>query len=246
MSKRVRRQDIEGHRKYFLLNDNSPFNIKEAYKAIRTNMLSVLSICEGPKIFAFTSAEPGDGKTGSCANIAVTFAQMGAKVLLIDADLRKPKMNRIFHLVNNNGLSRYLTGQCPLTGEHGAIKETQYENLYVMTSGKIPPNPSELLLSKNFDNMLEEISTQFDYIFIDSPPVCAVTDSIVISGKTLGCFVVVRHKLTRKDVLKAALNEIQNGGGKVLGILLNDFRADKVDSPTEYRYGYRSYYYDKD
>ena len=77
----MKRKDIEGHRRYFLLNDNSSFNIKEAYKAIRTNMLSVLSICEGPKIAAFTSAEPGDGKTGSCANIAVAFSQMGAKHL---------------------------------------------------------------------------------------------------------------------------------------------------------------------
>ena len=235
---------MDNNRRYFILDENTPFHIKEAYKAVRTNILSVLSICDGPKIAVFTSAEPGDGKTGTCANVSVSFAQMGAKVLLIDADLRKPKINRVFNLKNTSGLSKYLCGQCPLTGENGAIKETNIENLFVMTSGSIPPNPSELLLSKNFDTMLKELADQFDYIFIDSPPVCAVTDAIVISGKTLGSFVVVRHKLTKKDVLKTAVSEIQNGGGRILGVVLNDFKYEKGRYVGDYRYEYRMSYHE--
>lgn len=225
-------------RKYFLVDSSSPFAIREAYKSARTNLLSVLSVFEdAPKQFCFTSPEIADGKTLNCANLACSFAQMGAKVLIVDADMRKPKLHRIFQTPITPGLSDYLGSFCDL--DSAIHPYTEAEGLFVMGSGKLPPNPSELILSPKFNHFLKLLEERFDYVFIDAPPVCIVTDAAVIAQKTLGAILVCRSEHTLIDIAKKAKYEVEKGGGKVLCSMLNAMDYGKLhNSSKNYRYRY--------
>ena len=225
-------------KQYFLVDSSSHFALREAYKSARTNLLSVLSVFEDmPKQICFTSPEIADGKTLNCANIARSFAEMGAKVLVIDADMRKPKIHRIFKTPVTPGLSDYLGNFCDL--DAAIHPYTLTEGLYVMGSGKLPPNPSELILSPKFNHLLNQLEERFDYVFIDAPPVCIVTDAAIIAKKTLGAVLVCRSGYTMIDVAKKAKYEVEKGGGKVLCSLLNALDVSKLhNSPKSYRYRY--------
>lgn len=225
-------------RHYFLVNSESPFAIREAYNSARTNLLSILSVYEdAPKQFCFTSPEMADGKTLNCSNMAQSFAEMGAKVLIIDADMRKPKLHRVFKTPITPGLSDYLGNFCDLDAAIHPYEKV--EGLYVMASGKLPPNPTELILSSKFNHLLKLLEEKFDYVFVDAPPVCVVTDASIISKKTLGAVLVCRSGVTRTDIAKRAKLEIEQGGGKVLCSLLNCLDYSKIQgSSKNYRYRY--------
>lgn len=243
-----RKQAAGGMRQYFLVDQNTPFAIREAYKSARTNLLSILSVQEdAPKQFCFTSPEMADGKTLNCSNMAKAFAEMGAKVLLIDADMRKPKLHRVFKTPISPGLSDYLGSFCDLDK---AIYGHTTEGLYIMPSGKLPPNPTELILSSKFNHLLTLLEEKFDYVFIDAPPVCVVTDAAIIAKKTLGAVLVCRSELTRSDLAKRAKAEIEQAGGKVLCTLLNGVDVSKLQTASKgskYRYYAESYLtYDSD
>lgn len=217
-----------------LLTESSPFSVKEAYSSIRANLLFVSNGSECPTI-AFTSASENSGKTLTCINLAISFTQMGKKVLIIDADMRNPSINRGLSVKNDLGLSEVLAG---IITEIPIIK-TKYENLYVLPAGKTPPNPAELLLSKRFDKLKTACEPNFDFIFIDTPPIGVVADALPLSKKIDGFVFIVRAGVENKHIVKDTIDEITMLEGKVLGMILNDVNNKTQGYKGNYgKYGY--------
>ncbi|MGM7721715.1 CpsD/CapB family tyrosine-protein kinase [Metabacillus sp. Hm71] len=215
-----------------LISMTSPKSpIAEQFRTIRTN-IQFSSVDEEVKTIIVTSAGPAEGKSTTTANLAVVFAQQGKKVLMIDADLRKPTVHYTFNKENYIGLSNVLTKQETLVE---AIQTTSQENLFVLTSGPVPPNPSELLGSKGMQSMLAEVKQEFDVIILDSPPVLAVTDAQVLSNLTDGVVLVVSSGKTEVDAAKKAKELLQSAKAKILGVVLNNKKAQ--DSQYYYYYG---------
>lgn len=213
-----------------LLTDCTDFVTKEAYKAARTNIRFSLSGAKGGKKIIVTSASPGEGKTTTCLNLAIAFAQTDAKVLVIDADLRKPRIYRHLSIERENGLSDLL---CGLIETKDAIKHCERHNLDCITSGQIPPNPAELLSSKEMDILFEELSASYDYIFVDTPPVTVVTEAAAMAKNANGVIVVVRQNSTIHESIERALANLKMADAKILGYILNG-----VDHSA---YGYKTY-----
>ena len=202
------------------VDNSTQFVVSEAFKSIRTNLLSILSSFNNAcKVICFTSPETGDGSTLNCVNIAVSFAKMGARVLLIDTDMRNPKIHRFFNVTSAPGLSECLTEKSEL--KKAAVVSPAIPDLAILPAGNTPPNPTELILSARFNQLLNTVSDMYDYVFIDAPPACLVTDAAVISQKTLGAILVCRSGHTKSDVAKKAKHIIEQGGGKILGTILN-------------------------
>lgn len=222
-------------REYVLVGDEMPFAITEAYKALRTNLMFVLG-AKNSKVAMFTSAYMMEGKTTTSANIAITFAQTGAKVLLIDADMRKPRQHRLFECELGTGLSEVLCGVV----DDSSIQRTKYENLYLMTAGRIPPNPADLLVSPNMDKMLETVTKTFDYVFIDAPPVGIVTDAAVLAAKIGGTILVVRTGHSRTDGVRRACEALAQAGTSVIGYIMTDAQT-RGSSYKKYRGRYKYY-----
>jgi len=197
--------------------------ISEQFKTIRTNIHFSLPDEEVKKIVV-TSTTPGEGKSTIIANLGFVFAQEGKKVLLIDADLRKPTLHSTFKLKNKKGLSNLLRNKVSFID---AIQETFIYGLYVLPSGPIPHNPSELLSSKAMDQFLEHMEKYFDIILIDVPPVLTVTDAQILANKCDGTvFVVNSGAVNRKEVIKAK-NTLVNSKAKILGVVLNNYNEAK-------------------
>ncbi|MEC2255849.1 CpsD/CapB family tyrosine-protein kinase [Bacillus thuringiensis] len=202
--------------------------ITEQYRNIRTN-IEFTSVDNHVRSIIVTSADPGDGKTTTIANLAVVFGQQGKKVLLIGADLRKPTIQNLFAIHSSNGLTNLLSGQAKLMQ---CIQKTDIENVYLMAAGPIPPNPAELLGSRAMDDALLEAYNMFDIILIDTPPVLVVTDAQVLANKCDGIVLVVRSEKTEKDKIVKAKQILDKASGKLLGVVLNDKREEKE------QYGY--------
>lgn len=207
--------DVDFVKKYILGNE-APFRVVEAYKTIRTNLQYVLSPTRG-KIIAVSSSNQGERKSSFSANIAIAFAEASAKVLLIDADMRKPVAHKIFELDNSKGLAKCLAGFEPF---HSAVHTDVRPNLDVLTSGSTPPNPSELLASKNADFLLDLVKDEYDYIIIDTPPINIVTDAIVLSKKACGVVLVANYGKTSTKEFKNAVDAINLVESKILGVVI--------------------------
>ena len=217
---------------------NSPFGIKEAYNAIRTKLMFV-GRGEKCPVFAVTSSLAGDGKTTNAVSLAVSIAMAEQKVLLLDADLRKPSVHRHFATEAKNGLSEVLAD---LTNEIN-LRPTDCPNLSILTAGQVPPNPAELLGSKQMDNLLEYVKQYFDYVIIDMPPVNIVTDATIVADKITGYIFIAQSGKNHIRDLKDAIQKVEEMNGTVVGLVLNDpyNRAD-----AHYSYSYRKYYrYDR-
>lgn len=223
-----------------ILTDESSFHVKEAYKATRTNIMFSLTN-KGCKRIVVTSSFPGEGKSTTCINLAITFAQTGSHVLLIDADMRKPTVHRKLDLTNGNGLAHLLSNFC--TAEE-AINHTKYENLDVITSGHIPPNPAELLASETMGELLDTLGANYDYILIDTPPLNVVTDATVLSQHVSGTVVVVREGVTHYKDVQDAIGKLEFAQAKILGFILHDVKEGKGSKYGKYskysRYGYKN------
>ncbi|CAH2463326.1 MULTISPECIES: CpsD/CapB family tyrosine-protein kinase [Bacillus cereus group] len=202
--------------------------IAERYRNIRTN-IEFTSVDTHIRSLIVTSADPGDGKTTTVANLAVVFGQQGKKVLVIGADLRKPTIQNLFAIHHSNGLTNVLLGQAKLMQ---CIQKTDIENVYLMASGPIPPNPAELLGNRVMDEVLLEAYNMFDMILIDTPPVLAVTDAQILANKCDGVILVVRSEQTEKDKMVKAKQILDKASGKLLGVVLNDKNEEKE------QYGY--------
>ena len=193
---------------------------------------------EGCKKIIITSSFPKEGKSTTCANIAITFAQTGAKVLILDADIRKPRIHKMFDAPHKIGLTNVLSG---LNELDEAIINTKYDNLDLLIAGHIPPNPAEMLSSQLMSNLLDKLSERYDYIFIDTPPVNLVTDTVVLSKKVSAVFLVVRIGVTDHKELKSTVSKLEFANAKPLGFILNDVTT----SQSNYKYNYRKYTYKK-
>ncbi|MBR2432311.1 MAG: CpsD/CapB family tyrosine-protein kinase, partial [Clostridia bacterium] len=175
----------------------------------------------------FTSYEPNAGKSVSIANIAVSMAQTGARVILIDADMRNASLHRIFKITNSNGLSKFLGGFCELDGD--VINKSVTPNLDVISAGPIPPNPSELLGSERMGSLLDTLSSQYDYVFVDTPPIGVVSDALSLFTHLKKTVIVAREGQSRYDHINSLAEQISSLGGKICGIILTDVSSkDKV------------------
>lgn len=210
------------------------FQIVEAYKTVRTNLLFALAPHKR-KIVLFSSAEPNAGKTTASSNVAITMAQLGVRVLLIDADLRKPSQHKTFRVKKANGLSRILSGE--LTFEECVCREVA-RGMDLLPSGSLPPNPSELLGSEQMDALLEEVLAKYDYVFIDTPPLCVVSDSLVLCEKTAGTVLITRQGQTTYEELRRAVDNIKDVQGNLLGVVISDMKDSHRPYSRYERYKY--------
>ena len=212
------------------LNPKSP--ISEQYRTIRTN-IQFSSVDSEIRTILVTSSGPSEGKSLTVANLAVTFAQQGKKVLLVDADLRRPMVHHIFNQANTYGFTNVLTRQMPL---EAAVKNVEAANLSVLTSGPIPPNPAELLSSKAMEMFFVHATEQYDVVLFDAPPVVAVTDAQILANKCDGTILVVYSGKTEKEMAVKAKELLRSAKGKLLGVVLN--HKEMKDS-NYYYYGAR-------
>ena len=229
-----KKQQKTVHPKEGLLTDKSDFFITEAYKTLRTNLVFSLAGKEGSKVLLVTSAMQSEGKSTSASNIGISFALDGKKVLLVDCDLRRPKLNRLFGLSCQYGLSDVLVDPIHLSD---AIIHSDTQNLDVIICGTIPPNPSELLNSDNMRQVLDKMKKEYDLIILDTPPLTMVTDALVLSPNADGVLLVVRAGNTESNAIGFAIDQLNRAQARVLGFLLNgsEFRQ------TSYGYSRRSY-----
>ena len=222
-------------------NRNVAFRVAEAYKMIRTNLLFTLANANS-KIVVFSSAEPSAGKSTLCSNLAIVMAQTGAKVLLIDADMRKPVLHRNFRVSKTLGLSKILGN---LNKVDECVHHNVAPNLDLIPSGSIPPNPSELLGSDRMKQLLAQAEEQYDYIFVDSPPLGVVADALVVAPQSAGVVLVARQKQTTYDELEECVEAIKQINATMLGVVVTDVHSEtsgymRYDNK---RY-YRSYNYE--
>jgi polysaccharide biosynthesis transport protein len=215
-------------------------SIAESYRQLRTALL-LSSAGHAPRTLLFTSSQPAEGKTTTSVNTAISLAQTGSAVLIIDADLRRPRVHKIFGLKNTAGLSNYLTGE----GDLASLIQIAMPNLYVLPVGPLPPNPAELLGSARMKQVVEALTANFDYIVIDSPPVSSFADSLILSSLVEGVIIVVKGGATPREMAQRTKAHLQSVGAKILGVVINQIKLQ----PHDYYYYstyYSRYYYGND
>ncbi|HHV99387.1 MAG TPA: CpsD/CapB family tyrosine-protein kinase [Clostridiaceae bacterium] len=224
----------------------APFPVVEAYKALRAN-IQFTGVGRKVKKILFTSSNPMEGKTSVSVNLAVTLGQAGQKVLLIDTDLRKPRVHTLLGLPLSPGLTNVLVKN---QGFDAAVKRDSTRSIDVLTCGPIPPNPTELLGSTAMKEFLDSVEENYDYIIMDTPPVLLMSDAAVLSKYADGVVIVIQAAVTTFDMVKGVISNLEKAGANILGCVLNDVRMEEM---SKHRYGtkygyYRNYshYYDKD
>lgn len=218
-----------------ILSNHSNFHVQEAYKTLRANVRFSLS-GNGCKKVCITSSAASEGKSITILNLAISFALTGQKVLLIDGDMRRPSLARLLIEKPSPGLSNYLAG---LNTEDEVIRKGIYENLDVILSGEIPPNPSELLGSDTMQTLLTDMGKRYDYILVDLPPVGVVADACVIANSLDGVLFLVRQNVTERDAVAASVKQLELSGAKLLGFVLNGAQSEgKTYGEDTYRYSY--------
>lgn len=211
--------------------------ISEAYRTFRTNV-QYTKVDNPVKTIVITSAGPGEGKSTTAANLAIAFAQMGVKTLIVDTDLRRPVQHGIFGVQRGEGFTNVLYGKVNLSD---AVRDTEIDNLQLLTAGVLPPNPSELLASEAMEKFLKDVNSKFGMVIFDSPPVIAVTDAAVLSAMLDGVILVVKSGTTKDDALTRAKILLNNVNAEFLGVLVNGIDIDRMYG--SYYYYYHYYYY---
>jgi polysaccharide biosynthesis transport protein len=217
------------------IDNDTKFIVVEAYKSLRTNLRFTLPMNRCKKII-ISSPVPEDGKSTTLTNIGITIAQTNARILMIDCDLRKGTLHRIFELENRVGVSDVLSGMVDL-GD--AIQNTSYENLQVITMGTIPPNPTELLASVQMEELIEKVDKEYDYILIDTPPVNVVSDIMSIIKLADGVLIVVREGETSHLNISNALMKYRFAEANILGFVLNGVIMNQGEKSEYYYYDYK-------
>lgn len=189
----------------------------ESYRSLRTN-IQYSSIDKHVKTLVVTSSNAGEGKSTVAGNLAYTFFQSGKRVLIIDCDLRKPSLHRKFNVSNEVGLTDVLVG----TSELNKVMRKIDDNLYLLTTGTLPPNPAEIIGSNTMENFLDECKINFDYIILDTPPILPVTDSKLLAIKADATVLVVRSEISKLKHVSQAFKELGKVNANVIGTILND------------------------
>lgn len=217
-----------------LLNDDTPFAVKEAYIKLRTSLMFCMTQDGGTacRVFAITSPEPSDGKSLTAANIAISFAMLGKRTLLIDADMRKPTQRLLWGVRTNGGLCDYLASIRPL--ETARAEDLP---LSLICTGTIPPNPSELLASDRMKRFVSGCARDYAYVFIDTPPINTVADAQIVSTMVDGVILVAKSGSTGTDALNNAAENVRRAGGNLCGVVLNNVDVKSVKK--YYRYDNR-------
>jgi len=219
--------------------------IAEAYRTFRTNTVSLPPKISGEgRIYLVTSSGPKEGKSTSSSNLAITLSQMRSKTVIVDCDMRRPMVHNLFFVSRENGLSRFLTTED--VDIHDIIKPSGMENLDIITAGHVPPNPSELLSSKKMDDLFAKLREEYDYIIVDSPPIIAVTDALIIAKKVDHLVLVIRVNSTEREIIEQAKSLLKNIDVKVAGVVVNGIEVKKYYSGYKYYYYYYYYYYTDD
>jgi capsular exopolysaccharide synthesis family protein len=222
----------DGGQNLFTLEPRS--SAAEAYRVLRTSVL-LSAAGHAPKSVLITSGQPGEGKTTTAINTAISLAQLGASVLIVDCDLRRPSTHKVLEVDHKIGLSNYLAQAHVKVDD--VIRKLPIKNLSLLPCGPIPPNPAELIISDRMKDLLKELNGRFDHIIIDSPPLINVTDPVILSTMVDGVILVVHGGKSTRDILRRARHELATVGARVFGVVLNnvDLRND----------GYDKYYYNR-
>ena len=220
------------------LSDQSKFAIVESYKNARSNIMFSLS-AEDQKVFAVTSYSKGDGKSTVSSNLAISFSKMERRVLLLDCDLRRPNVHNIFKLENTIGLSNVI-------GKMAEFEDVVHRNvlpcLDILTSGTIPPNPSELICSPRFEKLIERLFEEYDYIIFDTPPIGVVADALLLKDLLAGFVIVLRERSTTHGDIQNLLESVKLADSKILGFIKVGCTGGKKGYGYR-KYGYGKYYY---
>ena len=234
-----------------IVNDVPRSPVSESFRLFRTNLLYLFEN-DDSKVICLTSSNAGEGKSWVTANLAISCAQYGKKVLIIDADLRKGRQHRIFKKSNRAGLSdllKNLRGKLTKEDEQKIeeeltvkIQDTEVPNVYLLTSGPVPFNPSELLGTANVEFLLNLLRKEFDLIIIDTPPASIITDALIFANKVDYMFIVAASRKTKKELLLNTKKAIESVGGKIPGIILNQISSDRR---KEYSKSYQKYVIEK-
>jgi capsular exopolysaccharide synthesis family protein len=223
-----------------LINHLYPkFSIAEDFRTVRTSIL--FSHADGaPKTIAFTSTLPQEGKTATVSNLAVSFAQLEGRVLVVDADMRKPRLSKIFNLRNTSGLSSYLAGKHSFDE---VVQKTSIENVWTIPSGPHPPNPAELLNSKRMKELMAQAKEGFNVVLLDTPPVLAVIDPVIVSSLADSTVFIVRAGKTTRRSLQRAIEEVRRAKADIIGVVFNEVRIGRQGMGTPF-YHYYQYEYE--
>ncbi|MBQ1596472.1 MAG: CpsD/CapB family tyrosine-protein kinase, partial [Clostridia bacterium] len=216
-----------------------PFNYVESFKSLRTN-LNFIAATEKLNTFILTSAIPGEGKSNTAINLAITLAEDSKSVVVVDCDLRKPSLNRYLKLGRNfKGVTDILTGNA--TVEDALI---QFEDLgiHVLTAGAVPPNPSEMLSAEPMQKLVEDLKGAFDYVILDTPPVSVVTDAAILGRYADGALLCVRSDYAPKETVQLAKERLTAVGVRILGVVLTGFDAKNDHKSSAYSYTYEYEY----
>ena len=219
-----------------------PFNYVESFKSLRTN-LNFIAATEKLNTFILTSAIPGEGKSNTAINLAITLAEDSKSVVVVDCDLRKPSLNRYLKLGRNfKGVTDILTGNA--TVEEALI---QFEDLgiHVLTAGAVPPNPSEMLSAEPMQKLVEDLKAAFDYVILDTPPVSVVTDAAILGRYADGALLCVRSDFAPKETVQLAKERLTAVGVRILGVVLTGFDAKNDHKSSAYSYTYEYEYKSK-
>lgn len=225
-----------------VISSDSKFAIVEGYKIARTNLVFSLTAMNNNCV-AITSWSKGEGKSTATVNLAISFAKMNKRVLLIDTDLRRPNLHNLLKLENEHGASDVIAG---IGDFDKSVHRNVISYLDVLTSGAIPPNPSELIASASFAQLLEKAKEDYDYVIMDTPPLGVVADTLLLKDYVGGYVMVVREKVTTHGDIENALQNIRLADSKVLGFLkVGCALHNKGYKGRKYNYGYSNYYYSR-
>jgi len=214
------------------VNDYPKSNVSESCRAIRTNLL-FMSASKSIKKILITSASPQEGKTTVATNLAIVMAQAGSRILLVDTDMRRPRLHQSFGIKPQRGISTMVLGESKL---QDSVFHSKVENLDILMCGPTPPNPAELILTQSFAEIVDKLSEEYDHVIFDSPPVGVVTDAAILSKMVDGTVLIIKSMKTTKDAAKHAIGILNDIGSTILGTVLNDL------DPFNKKYG-KSYYY---
>ncbi|MBO5277101.1 MAG: CpsD/CapB family tyrosine-protein kinase [Clostridia bacterium] len=239
--KRAKKASHHKHsrRSEYLLNDDTPFDVTEAFRNLKAALSVSVPKKDGGVAIMTTSAYPEDGKTTVTVNLALMFALSDAKVILVDADIRKGRVAKYFKRKSSPGLSDYLSGQNTL--DEVIHQSHVNENLSYITCGTHSPKPYELLESNEMKNLIAELRTKYDYVIIDTPPVLLISDALALVPATDGTVLVCRHNVSYVSDISRALNALEFAKANILGVVVNDYKA--AATGKYYGNGYKKYYY---